>query len=63
MQKVDEKIVNRLQLVQQTYLDDYKQQVKSMSEELQILRTNLDAEVLYQKCTLSLMQPMKKCTI
>ena len=61
MQEINEKILGRLQLYQQVYHEDYKEQVKIMSEELKKLKANLDAEVLYNKCTPLFIQPAIEC--
>lgn len=49
--KVNEKIVSRIQLVKQVYLDDYKEQVSQMSNELRMIRGVLDEQLLKQRCT------------
>ena len=49
-QTLNDKIVNRIQLVQQVYLEDYKNQVKTMAEELKNIRQVLDEELLRQRC-------------
>ena len=61
-QKVNDKILGRLQLVQHVYYEDYKDQVKQMSDELKKLKENLDAEVLYNKCHHPSIQRAKRCT-
>ena len=47
---VNEKINSRIQLVQQVYLDDYKEQVSIMAAELKSIRGVLDEEILKQRC-------------
>ena len=47
---INEKIGSRIQLVQQVYLDDYKEQVSIMAAELKSIRGVLDEEILKQRC-------------
>ena len=61
--KVNEKINSRIQLVQQVYLEDYKEQVSIMSAELKAIRGVLDEEILKQRCTSALTQLMKSYSI
>jgi hypothetical protein len=49
--------VNRIQLVQHIYLEDYRAQVKQMAEELSGIRAVLDEELLKQRCTPRPTQP------
>ena len=51
IEDVNEKIVGRIQLVQQVYLEDYKEQVSKMAAELRQIRSVLDEELLRQRCT------------
>jgi hypothetical protein len=61
MQQVNEKIVGRIQLVQQIYIEDYKTQVKEMTGQLRGIRIMLDEELLRQRCNYRSMQPISAC--
>lgn len=63
IEKVNQKIVSRIQLVQQVYLDDYKQQVSIMGAQLKAIRGVLDQQLLKQRCNFNFIQLIKDFSI
>ena len=49
IQKVNEKIVNRIQIVKHTYVDEYTEHMKIMSAELKNIKEQIDEARLKER--------------